>query len=64
MSKSKTTKSKSKTTNTKSWVTVSTGVQLTPFGTYRTRRGVDGVTYSKNFTSKRKAIEYYKSFGK
>lgn len=55
-------KAKTKKTSTKSkWITVSKGVQQMPSGNYRARKTVNGTYYQKVFTSKTKAIAYYKS---
>lgn len=50
-----------KKTTTTNYVRISTGVYQRSNGTYRVRKMVNGVKYSKEFTSKTKAIKYYKT---
>lgn len=58
--KGKTTTTKTKT-KTKNYIKISTGVYQRSNGTYRVRKMVNGVKYSKEFTNKTTAIKYYKS---
>lgn len=55
--------------NTKNWskgpkyTRVAKGVYVDSKSTYRARKTIYGKTFSKNFTSKAKAIKWYKEFG-
>ncbi len=45
----------------KTWKTISKGVQQMPSGNYRVRKTIKGNKFYKFFTSKIKAISYYKT---
>lgn len=56
-------KSKIKKTKSK-WITVSKGVEQMPSGNYRVRKSINGTRIHETFTSKIKAISFYKSLTK
>ena len=62
----KTSKKSNKTTkNTNIYVRIAPGVsKSTASNTYRVRKMVNGIKYYETFTSKTKAIAYYKSLSK